>query len=201
MLYLPPEKAKDYKDWCETYLVSEECFEAFRSLSKQGFTRFKDYILNYFNKGCNFTNAATEGLNRKIDKINNVGNGYSFKALRAKALYSPLFEKRTRYTVSLSSIKRWDPRSDFVIGSFSSGVGGRSFTTGMAYVFSEQVEELHFPPLNIYDENDWLEEVFVSKPDHEISEFRIDEESILKAKWPDEDCIASLSPYPTEDDE
>ena len=26
MLYLPPEKAKDYKDWCETYLVSEECF-------------------------------------------------------------------------------------------------------------------------------------------------------------------------------
>ena len=88
-----------------------------------------------------------------------------------------------------------------MIGSFSSGVGGRSYTTGMAYVFSEQVEELHLAPLNIYEENEWLEEVFVSKPSHEISEFRIDEESILKAKWPDEDCIASLYPYPTEDDD
>lgn len=43
-------------------------------------------ILNYFDT--RVTNAATERLNRYIRLVNELGNGYSFAALRAKMLYA-----------------------------------------------------------------------------------------------------------------
>lgn len=49
-------------------------------------TNWETEILNYFDHGC-FTNAATEARNRVIKMTNRLGAGYSFKMIRARALF------------------------------------------------------------------------------------------------------------------
>ena len=112
---LPPTGKKAYKKWCELYSVDENCFEAFQSLKRSGFTQYKPYILNYFNEGCRFTNAATEGLNSLIEQINISGNGYRFKHLRAKALYTSLFHEHTQYSIDIHSVNAWKPTIEFAM--------------------------------------------------------------------------------------
>ena len=48
---------------------------------------WKEYIFNYFEEGCQYTNAATEGVNSMIGHLNDLGRGYKFETLRIKALY------------------------------------------------------------------------------------------------------------------
>lgn len=47
---------------------------------------WEPYILNYFDNG-RYTNAPTEARNRVIKMINRLGAGYSFDAIRARALF------------------------------------------------------------------------------------------------------------------
>lgn len=47
---------------------------------------WKQEILNYHDY--QYTNAVTEGINKRIVQFNYIGNGYSFPILRAKLLYS-----------------------------------------------------------------------------------------------------------------
>jgi len=101
---LPPSTKGRYRDWCNKNNIPPNCFEAFQSLTRSGFTYFKEYILNYFNPGCSFTNATTEGLNNLIGTINTSGNGYKFKHLRAKALYASLINERVRFSETISDI-------------------------------------------------------------------------------------------------
>lgn len=108
---LPPATKDEYKKWCEKYNVDTKCFEAFKSLKRVGFTQYKPYILNYFNPGCRFTNATTEGLNNLIGTINSSGNGYQFKHLRAKCLYASLINERIMYSIDISTIESWKPTS------------------------------------------------------------------------------------------
>ena len=106
---LPPGSDKEYKEWCDLYSVVPPLFDDFRSFSRQGFQFFKPYILNYFRPGCRYTNAATEGLNNLIGNINSQGNGYSFKALRAKCLYASLVHERILYGIDIKTIEKWKP--------------------------------------------------------------------------------------------
>ena len=50
--------------------------------------KWSKYIFSYFDEGCKYTNAATEGVNSFIDKINDLGRGYGFEALRIKSLFN-----------------------------------------------------------------------------------------------------------------
>lgn len=117
---LPPSDKKGYMKWCEMYSVDESCFDAFRSFNRSAFTVFKPYILNYFNPGCRFTNATTKGLNNLIGRINTLGNGYRFKHLSAKALYTSLLRRRVVYSINMKSIKAWKPNYDMGFSSFDS---------------------------------------------------------------------------------
>ena len=63
---LPPSGEKQYKEWCDLYSVVPPLFSEFRSFVREGFQKYKPFILNYFKPGCRHTNAATEGLNNLI---------------------------------------------------------------------------------------------------------------------------------------
>lgn len=82
---VPPSGKNQQKEWEKAYKVRAELFGNMRSF-KNGVTRFYDEIFQFFEPGCRFTNAATEGLNNMIGAIERKGNGFSFEQLRAKAL-------------------------------------------------------------------------------------------------------------------
>ena len=115
MELLPPAGEKEYKDWCDLYGVIPPLFNEFRTFKRPGFQRFKPFILNYFNPGCKKTNAATEGVNTLIERINRDAHGLSFKSLRAKSLYASLINERKRYGVDLKTIKSLIQTSGTVI--------------------------------------------------------------------------------------
>lgn len=101
---LPPGGEAEYKIWCDLYSVIPPMFDCFRSFSRPGFQQFKPYILNYFKPGCRKTNAATEGINTLIRNVNSLGNGYSFKVLRAKCLYLSFVYERVHYRIDLDTV-------------------------------------------------------------------------------------------------
>lgn len=51
--------------------------------------RWHKEIFQYFEPGCQFTNAASEGINSLIQAVNTQGRGYGFETLRIKVLYRP----------------------------------------------------------------------------------------------------------------
>ena len=178
---LPPIKKADYDRWCDLYSLDKggECFEAFKSLNRGGFTQYKEYILNYFEPGCRETNGPTEGVNSLIRKIDSEGNGYGFKRLRAKSLYASLIYERVNYSFDIKTIKAWTP-------TFSMSIGGRrSGTTRLIdqYVFSEEKEALSIPSAGGLSDNTWLFE-------------SLDDESVVHDKWRrnmDADAICAAS--------
>lgn len=107
-IYEAPTKAealRRYEEW-KKLLPSDSEFDEMRSFNRT-VTRWKIPIFNYFDRGCRYTNAATEGLNNLIDLMNRQGRGYSFAALRYKCLFHTKSENRPRYT------RREFPKFDF----------------------------------------------------------------------------------------
>ena len=74
-------------EWKKVLPKKDPLFKEIVAFSKT-VDRWKTYIFNYFDEGCRYTNAATEGFNSLIGHINNVGRGYNFKMLRYKVLFS-----------------------------------------------------------------------------------------------------------------
>ncbi len=77
---------KLYQMWKQSIPRKNPLFSEILAFQKT-VERWKEYIFNYFDEGCRFTNAATEGFNSLIGNINNVGRGYKFKTLRLKVIY------------------------------------------------------------------------------------------------------------------
>lgn len=75
-----------YQKWKRLIPKNNLLFKEISAFQKT-LERWKEYIFNYFDEGCNFTNATTEGFNCLIGSVNNVGRGYKFKTLRLKVLY------------------------------------------------------------------------------------------------------------------
>lgn len=96
---VPPSGAKQCEEWQERYQVDPELFSEFKVLVR-AVKSWRTEIFNYFDPGCRVTNAAAEGLNNMIERINRLGNGYSFARLRAKALYWHLAAPRNRYIIN-----------------------------------------------------------------------------------------------------
>lgn len=160
---LPPSTKGRYKEWCDKNSIPLHCFEAFQSLTRSGFTYFKEYILNYFNPGCNYTNATTEGLNNLIGTINAAGNGYKFKHLRAKALYASLINERVRFSIDIKSIDSWKPSS-----------GGFSMIIPMSrdkYMFNHSRENVFIPTTNVLSDNQSFSDSLFEQSNGEAKEF------------------------------
>ena len=152
---LPPAGNKQYKEWCDLYSVEPPLFDDFRTFVREGFQRFKPYILNYFKPGCRHTNAATEGLNNLIGSINRVGNGYKFKFLRAKCLYASLIHERISYGIDTKTIKKWKPTISISFSPLSSTERG-AFCDETIPHFTSSVIKSNITPINIYDDNEIL---------------------------------------------
>lgn len=184
---LPPTGKRAYREWCDLYSVDEPCFEAFKTFKRAGFTQFKPYILNYFNEGCRFTNATTEGLNNLIGRINIAGNGYRFKHLRAKALYASLIYKSIQYSMDVNSIDSWKPTMSFeTFGSGFGGYGGYddyySRPRKYKYDFRKKTVKLHNPPTNVLTDNSFF--ISTLAGDDEFEELPdIDEDSVIQNTW------------------
>ncbi len=175
---LPPSKEKEYKEWCDLYSLEPPMFEDFRSFSRSGFQFFKPYILNYFKPGCRETNAATEGLNKMIGDINLIGNGYSFRALRAKCLFTSLFYERTLYSLDMKTVKKWKPSFGMAFdGNLGSSRGETVYED--VYTFKETTLPINYPSLNIFKDNSILFDIIQSSAvEDELLDSVIDEDSL-----------------------
>lgn len=88
----PEEAWGEYLNWEST--IPKELAKPFRVV-KTAFRNWKPYILNYFDDQ-RVTNAFTESFNAKVRAVYRNGRGYTFERLRAKVLYTDMFQKRIR---------------------------------------------------------------------------------------------------------
>ena len=128
-------KCTNYTDAIVKY---EEWKKILKSADKALFSEFKTFsrtvsawqteIFRYFEPGCQYTNAASEGLNSLIQAINTQGRGYGFEVLRLKALYSKkvALPKRTIIERKIGNSGRYDmPFMDMTGNSMLSTVEKR----------------------------------------------------------------------------
>lgn len=106
---VPPVGVHKIAAWEKKYGVEAELFKEFRSF-KNAMTSWHEEVFNYFRPGLSVTNAASEGTNCLIQRINQSGNGYSFKRLRAKILYWHTAGQRIHY--SFINKKKHAPNSN-----------------------------------------------------------------------------------------
>lgn len=180
---LPPSNEKKYKEWCDLYSVTPPLFGEFRSFVREGFQKHKPYILNYFKPGCRHTNAATEGLNNLIGSINQVGNGYSFKILRAKCLYASLIHERYIYGIDTATIKKWKPTMSWVSPTNPNSFFDTYCNEDVNY-FISSVEAVDIRPPNVYTKNEQLLRIievaaFKDKAFDEINSISLSGDSVI----------------------
>lgn len=94
---IPPSGKKQAEAWEHEYGVPTELYEEFRPLKNTMAGRWRVEIFNYFDKDGHITNAIAEGTNSFIERV--VINGYSFKRMRARALYWYDADPRLRYVI------------------------------------------------------------------------------------------------------
>ena len=117
---VPPSRLQDVPEWEQEFGVSAELFDEFRTLKNTVMKNWHTEIFNYFNPDCRFTNAATEGLNNLIGRIDRQGAGYSFERLRQKVLLYHLAKPKTRYKSERKTVPVYEKQS---IGRSTSTLG------------------------------------------------------------------------------
>ena len=90
----PEEAWGEYLHWEST--IPKELAKSFRVV-KTACRNWRPHILNYFDDQ-RVTNAFTESFNAKVRAVYRNGRGYTFERLRAKVLYTDMFQKRVRVT-------------------------------------------------------------------------------------------------------
>lgn len=113
---VPPRGKNQMNAWQAKYRVMPEIYAEFRSL-RNTMENWKEEIFRYFDPGCRYTNAATEGINSIIERINNQGNGYSFERLRGKAIYWHLSKPEKKYMLKGKRIPVYEsPKEEIRFG-------------------------------------------------------------------------------------
>ena len=102
---VPPTGANQIKAWETKYGVKAELFKEFR-VFRNAMKKWRKEVFNYFDENCDYTNAAAEGMNSLIQRMNSLGNGYSFERLRARALFWHTASPRISYSVDKKSIAK-----------------------------------------------------------------------------------------------
>lgn len=83
---IPPSGKKQISEWEAKYHVQASFFKELTGFYRTT-KNWHEEIFAYFDEDCAFTNAAAEGTNSLIQRINAQGSGYGFNHLRAKAVY------------------------------------------------------------------------------------------------------------------
>lgn len=101
---IPPSGCRQIEAWKKRFKVEPELFDDLRSAKNTLTRKWHEEIFNYFEPNRRFTNAVTEGLNRMVEDMSRMGNGYSFERLRARALYSDKVAALVVYTMQTESV-------------------------------------------------------------------------------------------------
>ncbi len=137
---VPPTRKKQIEAWEKEYGVPAALYEDIRPLKNTVDTRWRAEIFNYFDVDAYKTNAIAEATNAFIERI--VINGYTFKRLRAKALYWHTAGPRKRYVIELRKER------DFQSTDLMTGRGSHVFYKDVYGIY--EVEELNkHKPLNV----------------------------------------------------
>lgn len=83
---IPPSGKRQVTAWEAKYHVQASFYTELAGFYRTT-QNWHEEIFAYFDEDCAFTNAAAEGTNSLIQRINAQGSGYGFNHLRAKALY------------------------------------------------------------------------------------------------------------------
>lgn len=101
---IPPSGSRQIEAWKKRFKVEPELFDDLRSAKNTLTKKWHNEIFNYFEPNSRFTNAVTEGLNRMVEDMSRMGNGYSFERLRARALYSDKVAAPVIYTMQAERV-------------------------------------------------------------------------------------------------
>ena len=107
--FITPKGSRKVAAWESTYGVPARLYEELRSFYNTTQNWFTE-IFNYFDTGCQFTNAASEGTNSMIQRINAQGSGYGFSRLRAKALFWSNAGGRISYSLKTKKTPIYGPK-------------------------------------------------------------------------------------------
>jgi transposase len=113
----------------------KELFKEFYTL-KNSMRYWRACVLNYFKEDCQFTNAITENRNGFTERLNVIGNGYSFKRLRAKVLFYYLATQSPQYISQKTKVERAVQSTAFT--SFYSG----KFDLRQSQYVTEEIEQI-----------------------------------------------------------
>lgn len=105
---VPPTGVRQIAAWETEFGVSAELFKEFR-VFYNAMKKWNKEVFNYFDETeneCRYTNAAAEGTNHLIQNMNNMGNGYSFERLRARALFWHQAGNRISYSYNKRSVEK-----------------------------------------------------------------------------------------------
>lgn len=123
---IPPRRGtKKIAEWERRYGVNASLYSELVTFYNT--TRnWHQEIFNYFDEGCQFTNAASEGTNSMIQRINAQGSGYGFKRLRAKALCWSNAGPRITYGIKLAKKKASSGSGYDSVTMYTEGIGTHS---------------------------------------------------------------------------
>ena len=102
---VPPSGSKQIAAWEADYGVKADLFADFR-VFRNAMKNWYNEVFNYFDIAIHYTNAVSEGTNRLIQSINDLGNGYSFERLRGKAMFRSKAAPRITYSFDKKSIPK-----------------------------------------------------------------------------------------------
>lgn len=147
---VPPSGAKQQEKWRKEYSVDPELYSDFKVLANT-LKNWHEEIFGYFDPGCGFTNATTEGLNNLVERFNRLGNGYSFERLRAKALYFHLAAPKVRYTLKTKVLPNKNQGIDLRKMGYASGPLELDFSKGKTerYIVEEADVQQPRKPLSV----------------------------------------------------
>lgn len=111
---IPPKAYRPGLEWQKEYGVRPGLFEPLIPFVGT-IDEWYDEIFNYFDPDARVTNAATEGNNQDIERLNRMGNGLSFERLRAKAIFKDYATRKTRYKLIEKKLPDYDGKLSFPI--------------------------------------------------------------------------------------
>ena len=154
--------------WEEKYHVQASFFKELT-----GFYRttksWHEEIFAYFDEDCSNTNAAAEGTNSLIQRINAQGSGYGFNHLRAKIVYWHRSSARTAYRLDTKKKPIYGATATYKLG------------TGFGYT------GLMMPNIKGYKEYKLIVADEIITPRAPISVFKYIDDSALYYDFPDEE--------------
>lgn len=145
---VPPSGKLQIAKWEEQYHVPAVLYQEFRSFKETVSKSWHKEIFNYFDVDGFKTNAIAEATNAFIERV--IINGYSFRRLRAKALFWHEAGERKRYVMDVRHVFDPDASNQCPQGTMSFVNPGAWYSSTKTILsIEEKPEQVHHRPLSV----------------------------------------------------